>query len=197
MFLHKFRSETFTEAPHGKPCEKIVILGIGLCLDSSYYIRDELADGKLHIRKIVGIRIFWIGIPFWQPVFIHQFQEYIGDFRIKLKTAVFADLFVNDITGKCTAVNTPGTHSVIAVSHGNDPCVNRNLFSGKSIRISIAIVTFVMAAGNFENMGKKSNVFQDLSTNNRVLLNKAVFVICKPGWFIQDWIRNTDLADIM
>ena len=86
----------------------------------------------------------------------------------------------------CTAVNTPGTHSVIAVSHGNDPCVNRNLFSGKSIRISIAIVTFVMAAGNFENMGKKSNVFQDLSTNNRVLLNKAVFVICKPGWFIQD-----------
>ena len=59
--------------------------------------------------------------------------------------------------------------------------MNRNLFSGKSIRISIAIVTFVMAAGNFENMGKKSNVFQDLSTNNRVLLNKAVFVICKPG----------------
>ena len=58
MFLHKFRGETFTEAPHGKPCEKIVILGIGLCLDSSYYIRDELADGKLHIRKIVGIRIF-------------------------------------------------------------------------------------------------------------------------------------------
>ena len=55
---YKFRGETFTEAPHGKPCEKIVILGIGLCLDSSYYIRDELADGKLHIRKIVGIRIF-------------------------------------------------------------------------------------------------------------------------------------------
>ena len=72
-----------------------------------------------------------------------------------------------------------------------------NISSTQSIGITVSIVTFMVVSGNLDNMWNKGNIFQNFCTNDRMLFDQVVFILCKLGRFIQDLIRNSDFSDIM
>ena len=70
MCLHKFRGKTFAQVTHGKTGKEIIAFCVFLTFYGGHYVRDEFADGKLHIRKVIGVRFFLGRIPLRQPLFL-------------------------------------------------------------------------------------------------------------------------------
>ena len=48
----------------------------------------------------------------------------------------------------------------------------------------MAIITLMMRSGNFGYMIDDRNIFQNLSTNNRMFLNNSVLFVCQFGWLV-------------
>ena len=91
-------------------------------------------------------------------IFIQQFQKYICDLRIKLSAAVFFKFISDHFRRQSISVNTTGIHGVIAVSHGNNACMDWNISSFQSVWIATSVIAFMVAAGNFRNIWGKSNI---------------------------------------
>ena len=70
MCLHKFRGKTFAQVTHGKTGKEIIAFCVFLTFYGGHYVRDEFADGKLHIRKVIGVRFFLGRIPLRQLLFL-------------------------------------------------------------------------------------------------------------------------------
>ena len=70
MRLHKFCGKTFAQVTHGKTGKEIIAFCIFLAFYGGHYVRDEFADGKLHIRKVIGVRFFLGRIPLRQSLFV-------------------------------------------------------------------------------------------------------------------------------
>lgn len=133
-----------------------------------HYVRDEFADGKLHIRKVIGVRFFLGRIPLRQSLFIEQFQKNVGDLRVELCTTIFTEFFVNNFRWKRITVDSTGVHSIVAICNSHNAGMDGDLCSGQSVRIAFSVITLMVTSCDFCRMRDQGYVLQDLGTDNGV-----------------------------
>ena len=178
MLFHKFGDQLFSKGSHRKPGEQIIMLGFFLVLYGGNHIRNKFADGIVNFRLCCSLCIQN------QAVFVHQFQKYICNFRVKLFPAVLTDFLPDHFRRKCISVNSAGIHGIIAVCHCGDACMNGNFDTGKPVWISISIIPFVMISGHFNNMRDKGNILQYFCTDDGMFFYQIILVICKSGGLV-------------
>ena len=85
-----------------------------------------------------------ISVEFKFSVFIYHLQKVNGYIRIKLSSAASYDLISDFLLTFGNGVGTLGCHGIVAVSQTDYPCFFRDLFSLKSVRIAISVISFMM-----------------------------------------------------
>ena len=94
-------------------------------------------------------------------------------------------------------IYTVGGHGVIGIRHGDDPCNQRDIVAGQSIRIPLAVQAFVVIARADIESGDHVDILQDLGAGGRVPLHHLVFLLRQLAGLVQDGIRNTNLSDVV
>ena len=85
----------------------------------------------------------------------------------------------------------------------NDLSRYRNLFSDKSIRITMSIPSFMMPATNLPGYPKQwfflfcRHPSDNICADRCMTFHNLKFILCQFSRFIQDTFRNIDLSDIM
>ena len=83
-------------------------------------------------------------LPAQDTVLIQKFQKYICNLRIKLCSTVFFQFTDSIGDRERLFVWTSGSHGIKTIGDGKYSCHIRNILTGKTTRISRAIIPFVM-----------------------------------------------------
>lgn len=90
-----------------------------------------------------------------------------------------------------------GVHDIVTVSYGYDAGIQWNISSFQSIRITFAVIAFMMMAGNISGLFEQRDIFQNLTADDGVLFCDSIFFGSQSGWLVQNRIRDTDLSYVV
>src|SRR4030042_1120711 len=84
-----------------------------------------------------------------------------------------------------------------SIRYSNDPCFEWDGISHQAIGVSTSIKMFVMVANHGNLIFKKVDPFHNLHANQWVLLYILILFRCQLALFLEYFIPDTDLADVM
>ena len=128
---------------------------------------------------------------------IDQVPHDHGDLRIKLRSRSFHDLFPDQLLRGSLPVDPVGRQRIICVRHGNNPGNLGNLFPFQSVRISCAVVPFMMIMGADADIGIIPDTGKNLVSQHRMLLDFLIFFRCQVCLFVDNGVRDADLSDVV
>ena len=147
---------------------------LSACLNQAFHILFRIGMGFGYLQKI-----------------LFQTKECRHDFRLKMFAALCRDNLDTLTMGKRTFVTTPGAERIIHVHQGHQAGREWNLFSCKTLWITLSIPLLVMGQSDFQgNIDKrgKGNFFPGLFKNFcpvlGMLLHPDKFIgVRGPGFF--------------
>ncbi len=101
------------------------------------------------------------------------------------------------LESKSGAIGAIFCQRAVHVGDGNDARFQRQLLSAQAVRITGAVQFLVMRPSNRRQLAKRSDARKDLARQPRMLLHHAPFLGIQLSRFVENGIRNPELADIM
>ena len=197
MLLHQLGNHHFSLTAHRQTSQIVIILAVSLTSHGSHDIRKEFSGFPFQICNTISIFCFQTFFFYFHFSFFQQTQKQICDLWIKLCSSVFAKFLLDHFCRQSTSINSSGIHCIITVCHSHNPCINRDLISHQSIRISLAIISLMMISGHICHMLNHRNILQNICPDHRMRFDQSIFIIRQSGWLIQNSIWNTDFSHIM
>src|SRR5216684_7324416 len=108
-----------------------------------------------------------------------------------------AHLCESDVEGHAFPVWTIGGHRVDGIRRADDPSEHRQVLSILSVRIALAVETFVVRADDYKLVGEHLQADEDVEPDDRVVAHLRELFVGELSSLLQHRIWNADLADVV
>lgn len=132
-----------------------------------------------------------------QKSFVKQAQNNIRNFRVKLPASPLADFRGNIILRLRRAVCTHACHRIVCVCHTDNAPFEANRVAAQSARIACPVIPLVMFVYSAANMGDCRNILHNIRTDSGVRLNNFILCLGQLARLFQNFVGNTDFADVV
>ena len=90
-----------------------------------------------------------------------------------------------------------GCHSIVSVSHSDDPGELGNIVALELVRVASSVESLVVMVGADAEVGELYDTGEDVLADRGVFLDLLVFFVCQLALLVDDLVGYSDLADIV
>ncbi len=131
------------------------------------------------------------------PHFLGNGEKRLNHVGVKLRSGATLDFFSRGSVGERGTIGPIRCHGIQGIRNRKDPCSQRDLIPNQALRITAAIVGFVMSQHNLSGVRQKQVLTYQVVADVHMPAHDLGLLGIQFPWLKQNRIRNTYLADIV